>query len=188
MDVEVAVVVGVGVDCTNQLVLFPLSVEFEGLITVALKLFESFTSRNVTFFVLLGSIFHCVPAVVLLNFIKFPEEPVRVKIPEIVCVFDVSKLNCLPARLHLKFINVLSLFMVAAVEPVNSTVPLVPPLYVPVFVQLPPRFIDPVLAFKAPALVMLPSVTFNVPSLTLNVLPVSVVKPAAYKRVVLISV
>lgn len=170
--------VGVGVDaCTgvgvagavalNQLVLFPLFVELEGFIMIGLRLFESFTSTNEMFLVPCGFTSHCVPGVALLKSIRFPVAPVSVHVPAIVCVLPASKLSCLPGWVQVKFVNELLPVILAAAEPVKTTLPPVPPLNVPVFVQLPPRLIDPVLVCKAPALITSPEVLID-PAFKLN--------------------
>lgn len=172
----VATGVGVGVTAAtlNQLVLLPLSIEFAGLIMVGLRLFESFTSTNDIFLAPVGFTFHCVPKTVLLSFIRFPDAPVSVHAPVMVCVLPASKFSCLPAWVLVKFTKVAAPVMAEVIIPVNATVPAVPGVNVPVFDQLPPKLTAPELVCNVPALAISPSGTLNVPSFTLNVLAISI--------------
>ena len=171
---------GVGVVVENQLVLLPLFVELAGLIMVLLILLESFTSTYVIFFVPVGFTFHCVPATVLRSLIRLPDAPVSVQAPPMACVLPASKLSCLPDCVQVKLAKVFAPVMVEAIEPVNATVPLVPALNVPVFVQLPVRLRVPLLVFNVPALVISPSIV-HLLSLISNVCPVTALIPDAHK-------
>ncbi len=95
--------------------------------------------------------FHWLPVKELRKIIRFPDAPVNVNVPVIVCVVPAVKVICFPAVVEVKLLNVAEPDIVETfVLSLKITVP-VPALKVPELDQLPPTVIELLPAESVPA-------------------------------------